>query len=77
MKEIVRRALIVFWLAAMAGLASNAFRWGIFNLETWQISALFIIPIWALQFILIGSINPLSLTRAKRETDSRSGNQAK
>lgn len=76
MKEIVRRTLIVFWLAAIAGLVSNAFRWGIFNLETWQISALFIVPTWALQFILTGVVNPLALTRKKLEILSQGRNHA-
>jgi cytochrome c oxidase subunit IV len=68
MKGVIRRTLIVIWLAAIAGLAFNVFRWGVFNLETWQISALFIIPIWALQFILTGIVNPYSLARGKFET---------
>lgn len=76
MKEIIRRTLIVFWLVAIAGFASNIFRWGVFNLETWQISALFIIPIWALQFILTGIINPFALTCRKLETISQGRNHA-
>lgn len=74
MKEIVRRTLLVFWLAAIAGLASNAFRWGLFDLETWQISALFITPIWALQFILTGVVNPFALLRKEREINSQGRN---
>jgi hypothetical protein len=67
MKEITRRTLIVFWLAAMAGVVYNIFRWGLFDSETWQISALFAMPIWALQFILTGVINPFALIRQKTE----------
>ena len=65
MKEIVRRTLIVLWLAAIAGLVYNIFQRGLIDLETWQISALFVIPIWALQFILTGIVNPLVLIHRK------------
>jgi drug/metabolite transporter (DMT)-like permease len=65
MKEIVRRTLIVLWLAAIAGVVYNIFQWGVVNLETWQISALFVMPIWALQFLLTGIVNPLLLMRKK------------
>lgn len=67
MREIVRRTLIVFWLAAVAGIVYNVFRWGPFDLETWQISALFAMPIWAVQFILTGVVNPFALARQKTE----------
>ena len=65
MKEIVRRTLIVFWLAAFTGVIYNAFRFGLLELEMWQISAIFVIPIWALQFILTGVVNPLALIRTQ------------
>lgn len=65
MKEIVRRTLIVFWLAVITGLVYNVTRWGLFDLETWQISALFLLPVWALQFILTGVVNPIALIRKK------------
>jgi hypothetical protein len=65
MKEITRRTLIVFWLAAIAVIAYNVFRWGLFDLETWQISALFAMPLWALQFILTGVVNPFALIHSK------------
>lgn len=67
MKEIARRTLIVFWLAAIAGIGYNIFRWGLFNSETWQISALFAMPIWGVQFILTGAVNPLELVRQRDE----------
>lgn len=67
MKEIVRRTLIVFWLAATAGVAYNVFIHGLFDLETWQISAIFALPIWTIQFILTGTVNPFSLLRARTE----------
>ncbi len=63
MKEIIRRTLIVCWLAVIATHIFNMVDKGIFNDDTWQISALFIVPIWAIQFILLGITNPLSLTR--------------
>lgn len=65
MKEIVRRTLIVFWLAAITGIVYNVFRFGLLDLETWQISALFSAPVWALQFILTGVVNPFALVRTK------------
>jgi hypothetical protein len=37
---------------------------------------LFIIPIWALQFILTGIINPFALTCRKLETISQGRNHA-
>jgi hypothetical protein len=67
MKEIARRTLIVFWLAAIAGIVYNVLRWGLFDLETWQISALFVMPVWAVQFILTGVVNPLALVHRKPE----------
>lgn len=65
MKEIIRRTLIVFWLAVFAGIIYNAFHFGLLDLEMWQISAIFVAPIWALQFILTGIINPFTLIRAQ------------
>ena len=65
MKEIVRRTLIVFWLAAFAGIIYNAFRLGLLDLEMWQIAAIFVVPIWALQFILTGLVNPFGLIRTQ------------
>lgn len=76
MKEIVRRTLVVLWLAAIAGVVYNIFQQGIINLETWQISALFAMPIWALQFILTGIVNPLLLIRRKSTPLSQRGNYA-
>ncbi|MFK0309743.1 hypothetical protein ACIQUF_00725 [Pseudomonas sp. NPDC090233] len=63
MKEIIRRMLIVLWLAAIATHIFNMFDRGIFHHEVWQISALLMVPIWALQFILLGIANPLALKR--------------
>lgn len=63
MKEIIRRTLIVCWLAAIATLVINIFDRGIFHSYAWEISAFLMVPIWALQFILLGIANPLALTR--------------
>ena len=63
MKEIIRRTLIVFWLAAIATHIFNMFDKGIFNDDTWLISAILMVPIWALQYILLGIANPLALRR--------------
>lgn len=65
MREIVRRTLIVLWLAAFAGIIYNALRFGLLDLEMWQISAIFATPIWALQFILTGVVNPFALIRTQ------------
>lgn len=63
MKEIIRRTLIVCWLAAIATLLVNIFDRGVFHSDTWVISAFLIVPTWALQFILLGIANPLAITR--------------
>lgn len=63
MKEILRRILIVLWLAAIVGFAYNIVHRGLLDIETWQISALFLIPVWVLQFILTGIFNPITLIR--------------
>lgn len=63
MKEIVRRTLIVFWLAAIATHIFNMFDRGGFHHDVWLISAILMVPIWALQYILLGIANPLALRR--------------
>lgn len=63
MKEIIRRTLIVFWLAAIATHIFNVFDRGIFHHDVWLISAILMVPIWALQYILLGIANPLDLRR--------------
>lgn len=65
MREIVRRIVVVLWLAAIAGALYNVLHRGIFNTETWQIVAIIVLPVWALQYILTGIKNPIKLfTRA-------------
>lgn len=59
MKEILRRIIIVLWLAAIFGSAYNIVNK--LDIEALQISALFLVPVWALQFILTGIVNPLKL----------------
>lgn len=69
MKEIVRRTLVVLWLAAIAGFVYTVFELGLFDLETWQISAFFLLPVWALQFILTGVVNPSGLVRKTAQSN--------
>lgn len=61
MKAIVERVVVVLWLVALAGALYNVYSKGVFNSEAWQISAIFVLPVWALQFILTGVKSPLGL----------------
>ena len=66
MKEILKRILIVLWLAAFVGIFYNVFRFGLLDLEMLQISAIFVVSVWILQFILTGVVNPFTLFRTQK-----------
>ena len=62
-KEIFRRTLVALWLVALVAIAGVIFESGLFGADTW-ITAVFLIgPVWVMQFVLIGALNPLSLLR--------------
>jgi hypothetical protein len=63
MKEFVRRALIVAWLAIAAIFIASLFLMPK-NPNTWFIPAALALPVWALQFIALGIVNPARLFRA-------------
>lgn len=68
MKAILRRTLIVLWLAAIAGVVGAVFESGVLDGDTWIIAALLVLPVWALQFILTGLVNPASLLRGSAKS---------
>ena len=67
MKGIIRRTLIVFWLAAIAGVVIGVFNFGLLDWEAWSISVGLSVLIWVLQFVLTGVVNPFALIRAEIE----------
>jgi len=71
MKEIVRRTLIVLWLLATSGFIGVVFESGLFHSDTWIIAAALFIPVWALQFIFTGLVNPTALFSAKGGTSGQ------
>ena len=67
MKEIIRRTLIISWLIAIAGVFIGIYNFGLFDIEAWSISVFLSALIWAIQFILIGVVNPIALFHGKTE----------
>lgn len=73
MKEIIRRILIVLWLPVLVGAfvriletALSTIAWiggNEFDPEPLQIAAIYILPVWSLQFIATGIVNPVRLLR--------------
>lgn len=67
MKSIIRRTLIVFWLAAIAGVVIGILNFGLLDSEAYEISVGLSVLIWVLQFVLTGAVNPFVLIRAEVE----------